>query len=80
MAYNLADLEQELLADGWTVSSDPFVRSSSTPGQVNRGGYRVTLTSPQGVGTQGSGDTRSDALRAAADGAGLLDPGQPPLL
>lgn len=73
--YNLADLEAQILSDGWSVDARDFVAPQSVPGQVNEGGYRVALTSPTGETFQGEGATRPDALRAAAGAAGLLTDG-----
>jgi len=79
-AYNLADLEQELQRQGWTLAADAYVVPQDVPGQVQSGGYRVVLTSPSGDTYAGDGPTRADALRAAAGAAGLLDPDDPNLV
>ncbi len=71
-SYNLAALESQLADTGWTVRSDDFVVPQEVPGQVFEGGYTVQLTSPSGDVFLGDGATRSDALRIAADHAGLL--------
>jgi hypothetical protein len=77
-AVNLADLEAQLLVNGWIVVSEP-VANPQDPGQVRDGGYRVTLRTLTGDSYDGAGVTRADALRTAADNAGLIDPGQPHL-
>ena len=79
-AYNLADLEQELQRQGWTLAADAYVVPQDVPGQVQSGGYRVVLTSPSGETFVGDGPTRAYALRAAAGGAGLLEPDDPNLV
>ncbi len=71
-SYNLAALESELAESGWTVRADDFIVPQEIPGQVFEGGYQVTLISPSGEDYVGDGTTRSDALRAAADKAGVL--------
>lgn len=73
--YNLADLEAEIVGDGWSVEARDFVSPHSVPGHVSEGGYRVALTSPAGETFQGEGTTRSDAMRGAAGAAGLLTDG-----
>jgi hypothetical protein len=78
-AYNVADLERQLIAQGWTVAAEDRVTPQATPGDVHLGGYTVALTDPAGVTVSGDGRTRSDALRAAAEGAGLIGPEQPHL-
>ena len=78
-AYNIADLERELAAQGWTVSSDAYVSEQAIPGQVNAGGYNVELTAPTGEVFHGSGPTRTDAVRTAAETAGLITTEQPHL-
>jgi hypothetical protein len=72
--YNLADLERQMIDDGWTVSAEDFVAKHSIPGQVFAGGYSVALTSPEGVTFTGDGTDRSEAFRAAAARARLLPP------
>ncbi len=71
-SYNLASLETDLLGTGWTVVAADFVLPQDIPGQVHKGGYQITLTSPTGAQFRGDGPTRSDALRAAAGQAGVL--------
>jgi hypothetical protein len=73
--YDLADLEQHILEQGWTVAAQDFVTEQDVPGQVDKGGYDIRLTDPAGESYSGTGSTRSDALREAAGRAGLL-PGE----
>lgn len=78
-AYNLADLENELDTQGWTVTAHDRVEPQPIPGQVHVGGYTVTLTSPERACFGGYGPTRADALRTAAQAAGLIGADQPTL-
>jgi hypothetical protein len=78
-AYNIADLERKLVADHWTVDAHDWVATNSAPGQVQKGGYTVTLTSPQNGTFTGNGPTRTDALRSAAESAGIIEPDMPHL-
>jgi hypothetical protein len=74
-AYNIADLEQRLAGEGWTVVAQDWV----APGRVDHGGYTVVLTSPTADTFSGDGPTRTDALRTAAERAGVIRPDQPHL-
>jgi hypothetical protein len=78
-AHNLSALEQELTADGWIVYSQAYVDPSDIPGRVDRGGYDIVLTAPDGTTHQGRGPTRAAAMRTACDTAGLLPVGGPRL-
>lgn len=78
-AHNLSALEQELTADGWIVYSQAYVDPSDIPGRVDRGGYEIVLTAPDGTTHQGRGPTRAAAMRTACDTAGLLPVGGPRL-
>jgi hypothetical protein len=78
-AHNLSALEQELTADGWIVYSQAYVDPSDIPGRVDRGGYDIVLTAPDGTTHQGRGPTRAAAMRTACDTAGLLPVGGPML-
>jgi hypothetical protein len=62
-AYNLADLEQELQRQGWTLAADAHVVPQEVPGQVQASGYRVVPASPSGDTYGGDGPTRADASR-----------------
>ncbi len=78
-AYNLADLEQELRRQGWSVAADDYVVPQDVPGQVQAGGYTVVLTGPSGRNFTGDGATRADAFREAALAADLIEPDDPNL-
>ena len=78
-AHNLLALEQELTADGWVVYSQAYVDPSDIPGRVDRGGYNIVVTAPDGATHQGRGPTRAAALRTALDTAGVLPAAGPPL-
>ena len=78
-AHNLSALEQELTTDGWIVYSQAYVDPSDIPGRVDRGGYDIVLTAPDGTTHQGRGPTRAAAMRTACDTAGLLPVGGPTL-
>jgi hypothetical protein len=78
-AYNVADLERELTTEGWTIEARDWVAPDQPPGQVHLGGYTVVLASPQNQTFTGSGPTRSDAIRTAAENAGIITPEQPHL-
>jgi hypothetical protein len=78
-AHNLLTLEQEITEDGWVVHSQAYVDPSDVPGRVDRGGYDIVLTAPDGVTHHARGPTRAAALRSACDTAGLL-PAAGPLL
>ena len=79
MAYNMADLERELSELGWTINAQALVSPQDLPGQVNIGGYAIALISPAGENFTGNGQTRTDALRTAAENAGVIAPDQPHL-
>jgi hypothetical protein len=78
-AHNLSALEQELTADGWIVYSHAYVDPGDIPGRVDRGGYDIVLTAPDGTTHRGRGPTRAAAMRTACDTAGLLPVGGPTL-
>jgi hypothetical protein len=78
-AHNLLALEQELTAYGWVVHSQAYVDPSDIPGRVDRGGYDIVLTAPDGTIHHGRGPTRPEAIRTAFGTAGLLPAGGPPL-
>ena len=78
-AHNLLALEQEITADGWVVYSQAYVDPSDIPGRVDRGGYNIELTSPDGSTHLGRGPTRAAALRTALDTAGVLPAAGPTL-
>ena len=71
-AHNLMALEQEVTADGWIVHSQAYVDPGEIPGRVDRGGYYIVLTAPDGTTHYSRGPTRSAAMRTAFDLAGLL--------
>ena len=80
-AYNIADLEAQLTDQGWRIVATEFVVPHEIPGQVHDGGYRVVLTPPNaGDAFTASDPTRTDAFRAAAVGAGLIEDDQPNLM
>ena len=79
MAYNMADLERELSELGWTINAQALVSPQDLPGQVNIGGYAIALISSAGETFIGNGTTRTDALRTAAENAGVIAPDQPHL-
>ena len=79
-AHNLSALEQELTADGWVVYSQAYVDPSDIPGRVDRGGYDIVLTAPDGTTHQGRGPTRASShahclrhRRPAASGGTHID-------
>lgn len=78
-AHNLSALEQELTADGWMVYSQSYVDPGEIPGRVDRGGYDIVLTAPDGTTHRGRGPTRAAAMRTAFHTAGLLPLGGPAL-
>jgi hypothetical protein len=78
-AHNLLALEQEITADGWIVYSQAYVDPSDIPGRVDRGGYDIVLTAPDGTTHHGRGPTRAAAMRTAFDTAGLLPTAGPVL-
>lgn len=79
MAYNMADLERELSELGWTINAQDLVSPQELPGQVHIGGYAIALISPTGETFTGNGPTCTDALRTAAENAGVIAPDQPHL-
>ena len=79
MAYNMADLERELSELGWTINAQDLVCPQELPGRVHIGGYAIALISSAGETFIGNGPTRTDALRTAAENAGVIAPDQPHL-
>lgn len=79
-AYNLADLEAQLLAHGWGCDCRETLASQEIPGQVTDLVVTVTLASPEGERFVGEARTRSDALRDAASAAGVIEHDSPHLV
>lgn len=79
-AYNLSDLEQQLLNADWKSEAEPFTVDHGVPGLVHDCRYKITLTSPEGSVYRAEGHTRAEAFRASVQTAGVLDEDCPHLV